>query len=335
MSKHVKMLVADDSASIHAIFREAAARSSLPLAVVATDNGRECMDLLRQGGVALAFIDVFMPKMSGIEALTNARFLGNKTFVTLMSGRSDDRCVALARDLNAYEFLVKPFRFRDVLAIKTFERVHRPMRALIVDDSTTVRSIIRRVVERSIFRLQVEEAADGETALELCGHADFDVIFLDCNMPRLHGLDTLRLLREGRRDSRVVMISSQRNEDQEREAMARGATAFLHKPFYPVAIDALVHRMFGLRSPTLTIVKPGVLRNFDVTIVGRTVAVAHKESGHLFEYLWFREAPYLRSTHAASSEEAPAHPGALRAGALRAQAEKAALLELRTARLVN
>jgi DNA-binding NtrC family response regulator len=331
MSAPVKMLVADDSVSIHAIFREAAARSSLPLLMVEADNGRECMDLLRQGDVALAFIDVFMPKMSGLEALTNARFVGNKTFVTLMSGRHDDRCIALARELNAYEFLAKPIRFREVAAIiKTFERVHRTMRALIVDDSATVRSIIRRVLDRSIFRLQVEEAADGETALELCRHANFDVIFLDCNMPRLHGLDALRLLRARRHGARVVMISSQRNEDQERDAMARGAAAFLHKPFYPVAIDALVHRMFGLRSPTLTITKPGVLRDFDVTIVGRTVAVAHKESGHLFEYLWFCEAPHLRSTHVVSNDAAPVHPGIVRS-----QAEKAALLELKTARLVN
>jgi len=328
MPEPIKVLVADDSAAIHAILREAVAESSLPLHLIETDNGRACMDVLRQGDIALAFIDVFMPKMSGLEALSNARFMGNKTFVTLMSGRPDDRCIALARELGAYEFVSKPFRFPEVRAIiKTFERVIRPMRALIVDDSATVRSIIRRVLDRSIFRIGIEEAGDGISALAVCVREDFDLIFLDCNMPGLHGLDALRRLRERSDATNVVMISAHHNEAQEREAFARGATAFLHKPFYPIAIDALIHRMFGLRSPKLTITKPGVMKEFDVTIVGRTVAVAHTESGHVFQYLWYRDAPHLRSTYV--------EPNAVHPGIVRAQAEKAAVLELKMARLVN
>src|ERR1700674_323832 len=205
MPEPIKVLVADDSAAIHAILREAVAESSLPLHLIETDNGRACMDVLRQGDIALAFIDVFMPKMSGLEALSNARFMGNKTFVTLMSGRPDDRCIALARELGAYEFVSKPFRFPEVRAIiKTFERVIRPMRALIVDDSATVRSIIRRVLDRSIFRIGIEEAGDGISALAVCVREDFDLIFLDCNMPGLHGLDALRRLRERSDATNVV-----------------------------------------------------------------------------------------------------------------------------------
>ncbi|MGB6998656.1 MAG: hypothetical protein WBD96_13970, partial [Pseudolabrys sp.] len=43
-----------------------------------------------------------------------ARIAGNKTFVTLMSGQADRRCIDLARQLGAYEFLTKPFSAADI-----------------------------------------------------------------------------------------------------------------------------------------------------------------------------------------------------------------------------
>jgi CheY-like chemotaxis protein len=331
MFQDIKMLVADDSTTVRAFLREAAADSKLPFFVIETDNGRECMDLLGRGDIDLAFIDVFMPKMSGLEALTNARFMGNKTFVTLMSTQPEERCYELARELNAYEFLTKPFQFGDVLAIiKSFERARQSMRVLIVDDSATVRSVIRRVLGRSIFHIDVEEVGDGETAIARCCSAQFDLVFLDCNMPGLDGIATLWQLRERSESTKVVMISAERNEQRDREAMRLGAAAILHKPFYPATIDGLVHQMFGLRPPKLTIFKPGVLKQFDVSIVGRTIAVSHKDSGHNYQYLWFRDPPLLRSTHIRRNKASGVDPGIFRH-----QAEKAAVLELKTARLVS
>src|SRR5260370_31035872 len=88
--------------------------------------------------------------------------------------------------------------------------------------------------------------------------------------------------------------------------------------------------MFGLRSARLMVLKARVLRRFDVTIAGRTVAVAHKDSGHRYEYLWFRDPPHLRATHVLANRQAGRDPGAFRA-----EADKAALLEPRGARLLG
>jgi CheY-like chemotaxis protein len=326
-----RMLVADDTPAIFPVFRHAAAQAASRIEVIEVDDGRSCLERLGRGDIDLAFIDIFMPELSGLQALRNARFVGNKTFVTLMSGQADERLIELARELNAYEFLAKPFRLSDVAAIvRTFERARRPMRVLIVDDSDTVRSVIRRVLERSIFRIEIAEAGDSATALARCRDERFDVVFLDCNMPRLNGFETLEQIRRHGADAHVVMIAAERHETRERQARARGAEAFLHKPFYPAHVDALIHRIFGLRSPRLTILKADVLEKFDVRIIGRTVAVAHKDSGHVYEYLWYREAPHLRSTHIRPNETAP-----VQAGLLREQAERVAVLELKTARLLG
>jgi CheY-like chemotaxis protein len=248
-----------------------------------------------------------------------------------MSAYPNERCLKLARELQAYEFLFKPFGPSEIEAIlETYRRACRPMRALIVDDSPAQRRIVSRVLARSMFRIDVEETGDGKAALERCAACAFDLVFLDCNMPRLDGIETLRKLREREAETKIVMISAERNKAREREALALGAAAFLHKPFHPNEVDALLHRLFGLRSPRLMVLKARVLRRFDVAIAGRTVAVARKDSGHRYEYLWFPEPPHLRATHVLENRQA-AHESA----AFRADAEKAALLELRSARLVG
>ncbi len=318
------------STAIRRVFSEVAQRSAVTITTVEAANGRECMEYLGSGDIDVAFVDVFMPDMSGLEALGKVRLRGNKTFVTLMSSRPDERCIALARELHAYEFMTKPFAAAEIeTVIETYGRLSTPMRALIVDDSATVRSVIHRVLDRSIFHIDITEAASGEAALQLCRTGAFDILLLDCNMPGLDGIETLRLLREADPDIRVVMISGERNALRERDAFKAGAVAFLRKPFYPRDIDDVFHRVFGLISPRLSICRPGVLGQFDVAIAGRTIAIAHKDSGHLFQYLWFRDPPHLRSTQIRPNQAAGEPPGKFRHGA-----ERAGIHELKHARLV-
>ena len=105
----IRVLVADDSATVQRIFRKTLRGAAFPVEIIETGNGRDCLRLLGSGEFGLAFIDVCMPEMSGLEALGKARFMGNKTFVTLMSAYPNQRCLELARELHAYEFLFKPF----------------------------------------------------------------------------------------------------------------------------------------------------------------------------------------------------------------------------------
>ena len=249
----LKVLVADDAAAIHALFRKMAEHSPIPFELLRAENGRECMDALARGGIHLAFIDVNMPEMSGMEAVGAARHAGNKTFVTLMSTVRVERRLKVARQLKVYEFLKKPFAEADVMQIlRTYRRVTTPVNALIVDDSKTVRRIVQKVLTNSIFNIEVTEAGNGEAAVECCESGDFDVVFVDCNMPGINGVETLERLIENDPGAKVIMMTSERNEERRRWALDRGATAFLYKPFYARDIDRELHALFGLRLPELT-----------------------------------------------------------------------------------
>ena len=285
----LKILVADDSTAIHQLFRGALPDDTT--AVHAFD-GLECLQALDHG-VDMAFIDVHMPRMSGMDALWAARIGGNKTFVTLITGRTNERCVELARKLDAYELLVKPFGKDDIRAIvQTYRLISSPMRVLLVDDSPTFLKIMRKVLASSVFHLDISDERRGEAALQRCGAEPFDIVLLDINMPGLNGLETLAGLKRERPDSKVVMISAEHNPALEREALELGASAVMHKPFFPTEIDDVIHRLFGLRSPKLT--TGGCMRDFETKIRGRTIAVQHTQFGHTYQYIWFREAPHLR-----------------------------------------
>jgi CheY-like chemotaxis protein len=327
----MRMLVADDSTTTRRIFRLTAQRLHLPVSIVETADGDSCLNLLAQGDMDVAFIDVYMPLKSGLEAVWEARNRGIKTFVVLMSAGSNARFIEVARRLRAYDFLVKPFQAQDIAAIvHSYARLSAPRHALVVDDSATVRTVIRKVLDASMFRIDCSEAADGKAALAYCD-GGVDIVFLDCNLPGLDGLDTLDRIVARHPNIKVVMISGEWNDEREQEALRRGAFAFLHKPFYPGDIDTILHDIYGVASPHLAREGSGHVRQFDVTIVGRTISVFHKPTGGIYEFLWYRDPPHLRHRHVRESRAV--HNAARRH--VRAEAERIAILELQSAKLVN
>jgi DNA-binding NtrC family response regulator len=298
------------------------------LRLSATDHGRDCLTLLNGSNIDLAFIDVHMPELSGTEAFWSARTQGNKTFVTLMSNPPAAEAVEMAIKLQAYEFLFKPFTVHDVVSIiKTYAHISAQTRVLVVDDSSSVRQIVQKIVHGSIFNCQITEAGDGETALALSRTSQFDVVFLDVNMPGMDGIVALKRLMLIQPQVSIVMISAEHDAAKERQALDAGASAFLQKPFNSQDVDRVLHIAFGLRSPTLKV--QGSEANFDVAIEGSTIRLAHRSSGHIFEYLWSARPPHLRNgvvRPARSCGIAPTHVAPI--------AERTALVQLRSAQLV-
>jgi CheY-like chemotaxis protein len=247
------MLVADASDAAQAFFQDVAEHSRMRIEITPARSGDECLSMLAQGRFNLAFIDVNMPVMSGMEALGRARALGNKTFVVLMSGKVTDERLNLARQLRAYEYLVKPFTVEDVTAIlKAYQQVMVPIATLIVDDSRTIRRVIRQVLEDAVFKLTIEEAVDGESALTRFKDGGYDIVFLDYAMPGLNGIETLDAIRAREPKAKVVMISAMPDATIEKQALDHGAIAFLPKPFFSVDVSRAVHKALGLKMPGLT-----------------------------------------------------------------------------------
>ena len=119
------------------------------------------------------------------------------------------------------------------------------MRALIVDDSRFVRALLRGMLE--IRGIACDEAADGRAALELLhGDLTFELALVDWNMPVMNGLEMLRQLRaDGFSDIKVMMVTTEAENDYIVQALDAGADEYLMKPFDAEALDEKL-AMIGL-----------------------------------------------------------------------------------------
>jgi len=114
------------------------------------------------------------------------------------------------------------------------------MKALIVDDSLT----IRRIVRKALAIVGINDAVDAEdgcAALEAINKTqDFDLILLDWNMPKMSGIDALRTLRQSGNKTPVIMVTTEAEKSRVIDAIKTGANDYLTKPFSPDQLAAKV-----------------------------------------------------------------------------------------------
>ena len=104
-------------------------------------------------------------------------------------------------------------------------------RVLVVDDEENIRLVLRTLLRKHGY--EVEVADNGETALALVESFGPDVILTDVRMPKLGGLDLLATLRAKQSPATVIVMSAYGNVDLALEAMKAGAYDYVGKPFKP------------------------------------------------------------------------------------------------------
>ena len=115
---------------------------------------------------------------------------------------------------------------------------------LIVDDDPFIRKLIATTLE-DVAGFELVEAADGREAVEAAARVQPELVFLDIEMPKLNGLEACRELRAEPHTARatIVILTAAAGDAAERDAEAAGADLFLTKPFSPLELLTLVHRL--------------------------------------------------------------------------------------------
>ena len=118
------------------------------------------------------------------------------------------------------------------------------MRALIVDDSRFVRGFLRGLLEGK--GIECAEATDGQAGLDQVHTGDFDLALVDWNMPVMNGLDMVTQLRaEGFPHLKIIMVTTEAENDFIVRALDAGADEYLMKPFDDEALSGKL-AMLGL-----------------------------------------------------------------------------------------
>jgi two-component system chemotaxis response regulator CheY len=113
-------------------------------------------------------------------------------------------------------------------------------KVLIVDDSSTMRKIIQRVLRQADIAVDnVIEAANGVEGLAaLESNPDIGLVLSDVNMPEMNGIEFVRNLRATRAKETlpVIMVTTEGGGEMVNTAMELGANGYVCKPFTPESI---------------------------------------------------------------------------------------------------
>lgn len=122
------------------------------------------------------------------------------------------------------------------------------MRALIIDDSRTMRSILRRILEE--LDIEVYEAGDGQQGLEcLEKNSGITIALVDWNVPVMNGLEFVSTIKASNKypELKIMMVTTETEAIQVQKAIEAGADEYAMKPFTKqVIIEKL--RILGVHS---------------------------------------------------------------------------------------
>jgi two-component system, chemotaxis family, chemotaxis protein CheY len=147
------------------------------------------------------------------------------------------------------------------------------MKVLLVDDSTTIRIMLRRAV-LEYPGVETAEAANGVEALAELGRQRYDLVIMDVNMPIMDGLETLEAIRATPAYTRlaVVVLTSEKNESVVRRLVELGITNYLSKPLSQDKLSERLGQILHRLSPAVA-----VERGEKVKKRGQTILVAEHD----------------------------------------------------------
>jgi DNA-binding response OmpR family regulator len=129
------------------------------------------------------------------------------------------------------------------------------MRVLVVEDEQSVASLISRSLSEQGFDAEIEE--NGDVACERALNEPFDAIVLDIMLPGRDGLSIIRILRENRITTPVLLVTARSAISERVDGLTAGADDYLSKPFHTeelvARVKALVRRASGEGLSILTV----------------------------------------------------------------------------------
>ncbi|MBI1382410.1 MAG: response regulator [Planctomycetaceae bacterium] len=121
---------------------------------------------------------------------------------------------------------------------------------LIVDDSRTVRAVLKRTIQLAGFDASgVREAGNGLEALTALEADGADVVLTDIHMPEMNGVELVQALRANPKfaEQAIVVISSESTEERRAQLLGLGVKHMLSKPFTAESIRSVIVDMMKVQ----------------------------------------------------------------------------------------
>jgi CheY-like chemotaxis protein/HPt (histidine-containing phosphotransfer) domain-containing protein len=278
----------------------------------ATSTAKEAMEWLAKGEpFDLAILDMQMPDMDGIQLGSEIRKLrSEKAFPIILltsMGKRDDLDAIAKQIFSAY--VSKPIKKSQLFDIligvlaetpakmtgkssgpvldrKLSERL--PLSLLVAEDNPVNQKLLLRILERMGYRADL--AANGVEAIDALKRKEYDIIFMDVEMPEMDGLEaTRRIVRDGRKDGKPVIIgtTAYAMEGDMKKCFDAGMDHYISKPIKVEEIQLAIEQWgpphgsapeaVGSRSIEATFIDSGRIKEIN--------AIAGANDPHLLRQL--------------------------------------------------
>lgn len=124
------------------------------------------------------------------------------------------------------------------------------MKILVVDDSSTM----RRIIKNTLQRLGFEDIVEGENGIQawqvLQANPDVKVLITDWNMPEMNGLELVRKVRAEERynDMPIIMVTTEGGKGEVITALKAGVNNYIVKPFTPDVLKTKLEAVIGVND---------------------------------------------------------------------------------------
>lgn len=162
------------------------------------------------------------------------------------------------------------------------------MKLLLVEDEESLRKPVKYFLERNNFT--VDEAEDGQKALDLVEMNEYDCILLDLNLPEVDGIEVAKQIRENKNLVPIIMVTARSQVYDKLKGFTQGADDYITKPFdlkeLVARINAVIKRSSTNKEENLTFGDNTVFpeRNLVIDKKGKEIMLSNKEMGVL-QYL--------------------------------------------------
>jgi DNA-binding NtrC family response regulator len=118
--------------------------------------------------------------------------------------------------------------------------MHDNLTVMLVDDEEIVCKRLKTALEQDGYAVDVFQ--DGAAAIDRLKEKQYDIVVSDIRMDEVDGLDVLRAVRKSSPRTKIIMITGYATAEVAREAQAKGAFAFIAKPFRPRDLRELLEK---------------------------------------------------------------------------------------------
>jgi two-component system chemotaxis response regulator CheY len=128
-------------------------------------------------------------------------------------------------------------------------KVSNAMKILVVDDFSTMRKLLKGLLQELGYR-DITEADDGTTAMPLLRNGAFDFLITDWNMPGMPGLELLKTVRADPKLAKlpVLMLTAEAKREQIIEAAQAGVSGYIIKPFTAETLREKIDKILASKA---------------------------------------------------------------------------------------